>query len=61
VIAETAVISLQANPPDEVSIDATSRTLSLGGVVATLQVLLASRRAARNADYAYWSSLTRGL
>jgi hypothetical protein len=61
VIAETAVISLQANPPFEASIDATFRTLSLGGVVATLQVLLASRRAARNADYASWYSLTRGM
>jgi hypothetical protein len=61
VIAETAAIALQANPPDEASIDATSRTLSLGGVAATLQVLLASRRAARNADYAYWYSLTRGM
>jgi hypothetical protein len=35
--------------------------LSLNRIVATLQVLLASRRAARNEDYAYWYNAARGL
>jgi hypothetical protein len=34
-------------------------TLSLSGVVGTLQILLATRRAARIAAYAHWSSLAR--
>jgi hypothetical protein len=60
VTAQTAAIALQANVPNDASIDATSRTLSLSGVVATLQVLLATRRAARNAGYAYWYTAIRG-
>ena len=60
-IADTAAIALQVNLPREASIAASSRTLSLSGVVATLQVLLATRRAARNTDYVYWCSLTRGM
>jgi hypothetical protein len=35
--------------------------LSLPRVVGTLQVVLATRRAARNAEYAHWYSVTRSL
>jgi hypothetical protein len=35
--------------------------LSVSRVVSTLQLVLASRRAARNADRAYRFSLTRGM
>jgi hypothetical protein len=50
-----------ASTPDdlhtEASPEAHSRTLSLSGVVRTLQILLATRRAARNAAHAEWPSL----
>jgi hypothetical protein len=36
-------------------------SLSLGSVVASLQVLLATRRAVRNDDHAYWYTVARGL
>ena len=35
--------------------------LSLPRVVAALQVVLATRRAARNVEHAYWHSATRSL
>ena len=39
------------------SLEANPRMLSLRGVVGTLQVLLATRRAASNAAHAEWPSL----
>jgi len=36
-------------------------SLSVGRVVASLQVLLAIRRAARHADEAYWYTIARGM
>jgi hypothetical protein len=49
---------------DALSTDALARTgqpLSLNRIVATLQVVLASRRAARSEEYAYWYNVARGL
>ena len=52
-----------ASTPDdlhtEASPDASPRTLSLSGVVGTLQILLATRRAARTTAYAHRPSLAR--
>jgi hypothetical protein len=36
-------------------------TLSLSRIVATLQVVLATRRAARNEEHAYWYNVARGM
>jgi hypothetical protein len=36
-------------------------SLSVGRVVASLQLLLAVRRDARNQDHAYWYTISRGL
>jgi hypothetical protein len=36
-------------------------SLSLPRVVATLQVVLATRRAARNAEHAFWYHVTRNM
>jgi hypothetical protein len=58
VIAEPPAITLE-DLPKEASPEASPRTLSLSDVVGTLQILLATRRAARNAAYAHWSSLAR--
>lgn len=60
-IAETAANALQDTLPRNVSTDASVRTLSLSGVVATLQVVLAARRAARNEDYAHWYRIIHGV
>ena len=57
-IAEPTAITLD-DLPEEASRDARPRTLSLSGVVGTLQILLATRRAARIAAYAHRSSLAR--
>ena len=35
--------------------------LSLKGVVASLQVVLATRRAARNDEHAFWYTVARGM
>ena len=35
--------------------------LSLNRIAAALQVLLATRRAARNEEHAYWYSVARGM
>jgi hypothetical protein len=35
--------------------------LSLNRIVAALQLLLATRRAARNEEHAYWYTVARGL
>jgi hypothetical protein len=36
-------------------------TLTLQRVVASLQVILAARRATRNDDHAYWYTISRGM
>jgi hypothetical protein len=36
-------------------------TLSLNRIVASLQLLLATRRAARSEDHAYWYTVARGM
>jgi hypothetical protein len=36
-------------------------SFSLKRITATLQVLLATRRAARNQEHAYWYTVARGL
>ena len=38
-----------------------ANTLSLNRIAASLQVLLASRRAARSAEHAYWYTVARGM
>jgi hypothetical protein len=35
--------------------------LSLNRIVAALQVMLATRRAARNEEHAYWYTVARGM
>lgn len=35
--------------------------LTVSRVVASLQLLLATRRAARNEDLAYWHNISRGM
>jgi hypothetical protein len=35
--------------------------MSLGSVVATLQVVLATRRAVHSEDHAYWYTIARGM
>ena len=35
--------------------------LSLNRIVAALQLLLATRRAARNEEHAYWYTVARGM
>jgi hypothetical protein len=35
--------------------------LSLGRIAAALQVVLATRRAARGEEYAYWYTVARGM
>ena len=50
--------------PNAAAADAESRadgTLSLSRMVATLQVVLAARRAARNEEHAYWYTIARGM
>ncbi len=37
------------------------RKLSLNRIVAALQLLLATRRAARSEDHAYWYTVARGM
>jgi hypothetical protein len=61
VIPDTAAIAMQDNLPSTASTDATARTLSLSGVVSTLQIVLAARRAARNEAHARWHRIIRGL
>jgi hypothetical protein len=39
----------------------TDGELSLKRVVSSLQVLLASRRAARSQEHAYWYTIARGM
>ena len=39
----------------------THQPLSLPRVVGALQVMLATRRAARNAEHAFWYSVTRNV
>ena len=36
-------------------------TLSVNRIVATLQIMLAARRAARSEDDAYWYTVARGM
>ena len=60
-IAETVANVLQDSLPGNASTDANVRTLSLSGVVATLQVVLAARRSARNEDHAHWYRISYGL
>jgi hypothetical protein len=60
VIAQTAANALQDTLPTNASTDASATTLSLSGVVATLQLVLAARRAARSADYAHWYRMIYG-
>jgi hypothetical protein len=47
--------SARPNAPDALPL------LSLPRVVGTLQVVLATRRAARNVEHAHWYSVTRSL
>jgi hypothetical protein len=51
VTAEAAATSMDASPRTK---SEAARPLSLSSVAGTLQVVLATRRAARNEDYAYW-------
>ena len=58
--AQSASLAITAEAP------ATSRPsqaaeLSLSRVVASLQVLLAARRAARSDEHAYWYTIARGM
>ncbi len=46
---------------DDATTRTTSRGLTLSSVVASLQVVLASRRAAHSEEYAYWYTIARGL
>jgi hypothetical protein len=51
ITAESPITSGQSQPAE----------LSLSRVVASLQVLLAARRAARSDEHAYWYTIARGM
>jgi len=51
--------TLAGRPTDRPTTDRPS--LALDRVVASLQVMLATRRAARNDDHAYWYTICRGM
>jgi hypothetical protein len=55
VTAPTATSKAAAASRDE------QPSLTLSRVVASLQVVLATRRAIRNDDHAYWYTIGRGL
>jgi hypothetical protein len=58
VIAEAPAISrLESSPASKEA----AEPLLLSRVVASLQVILATRRAARNEDHAYWYTIARGM
>jgi hypothetical protein len=46
---------IDTNPPTS------ARSMSVKGVVAGLQVLLAARRSAQSDDHAYWYTVARGI
>jgi len=58
-IAETPAIAQPQSQTEPARIEQPSMTV--GRVVASLQVLLATRRAARNEDHAYWYTIARGM
>jgi hypothetical protein len=43
------------------TVPAVEGTLSLHRIAATLQVVLATRRAARDEEHAYWYTVARGM
>lgn len=58
-IAESPASLLDLSP--DTPADQSREPLSVRGVVASLQILLAARRAARNEDFGYWYSISRGM
>jgi hypothetical protein len=58
VIAESPILPTDS-PSIELSSNQVQPTLSLNRVAASLQILLAARREARNADHAYWYAISR--
>jgi hypothetical protein len=64
VIAENASTARAARRPSAVAVAIPLEKrplLSLKDVAAALQVVLATRRAARNEDHAYWYTVARGM
>lgn len=61
-IAETTADAAQdvAHAPTRTEAQA-AHPLSLRRIAATLQLLLATRRAARSEDHAYWYTVARGM
>jgi len=53
-LAITANAAISSSPSE-------AAQLSLSRVVASLQVLLAARRAARSDEHAYWYTIARGM
>jgi len=45
----------------QLAYEAESSKLSLNRIAAALQLLLATRRAARNEEHAYWYTVARGM
>lgn len=60
-IAEPSATIVTSTTSIETSVAEAEQSLRIGRVVASLQVLLASRRAARNEDHAHWYNISRGL
>ena len=54
-------VELKAHSTRRESAPRTPESMSLPRVVGALQVMLATRRAARNAEHAFWYSVTRDL
>jgi hypothetical protein len=61
-IAESpASIDLAAESHRDESTTRTSREMTLSRIVASLQVVLATRRAAHSEEHAYWYTIARGM
>jgi hypothetical protein len=54
-------VELNARNTQRENAPRTPEPMSLPRVVGALQVMLATRRAARNAEHAFWYSVTRDL
>jgi hypothetical protein len=62
VIAErTATLALENAPSIQSRRPTDGQPLLLSRIVASLQVVLASRRADRNEEHAYWYTVARGM
>ena len=60
-LAESSLPSTAvALPVAETAVD-DDHTFSLNRIAAALQVVLATRRAARNEEHAYWYTVARGM